>query len=135
MWAHTTTVWINSLHIPTGKQLSGPHVNQGFPPTTQTTTLWAHTTTVWINSHHIPTGKQLSWPHVHQPPPQQHKQPLCGHTQPLCELIAFISLLENNFQGPMLIKGSPPTTQTTTLWAHTTTVWINCPNTPTGQQL
>ena len=50
--------------------------------------------------------------------------PLCVHTQSLC------TLLENNFQGPMFIKGSPyKTTHITTVWAHTTTMY------PTGKQL
>ena len=50
--------------------------------------------------------------------------PLCVHTQSLC------TLLENNFQGPMFIRGSPyKTTHITTVWAHTTTVY------PTGKQL
>ena len=49
----------------------------------------------------------------------------CEGTQQLCELIHLKPLLENNFQGPMFIRGSPPTTQTNTVWAHTTIVWVN----------
>ena len=31
------------------------------------------------------------------PPPNQHKQPLCGYTEPLCESIHLKTLQENNF--------------------------------------
>ena len=55
---HITTVWARTTTVDTtGKQLSRPHVYQGFPPllllTTQTTTVY-------------PTEKQLSGPHVYQ---------------------------------------------------------------------
>ena len=50
--------------------------------------------------------------------------PLWVHTQSLC------TLLENNLQGPMFIRGSPyKTTHITTVWPHTTTVY------PTENQL
>ena len=43
VWAHTTTLWVNSPQITDVKQLSEPHVHQGPSPTTQTTNLWIHT--------------------------------------------------------------------------------------------
>ena len=67
--------------------------------------------------------------------PPKHKQPLCGHTQPLCGLIDVKTLLEHTFQSPMFTRGSPSTTQTITVWAHTTTVLVNSPQITTGKQL
>ena len=67
--------------------------------------------------------------------PPQHKQPHCGHTKQLCGLFDLKTLLKNNFQSPMFTRGSPSTTQTITVWAHTTTVLVNSPQITTGKQL
>ena len=42
------------------------------------------------------------------PPLPQHKQPLRGRTEPLCRLTHLKTVLENNFEDPMFIWGSPP---------------------------
>ena len=91
---------------------------------------------MWVNSPQTTTGKLLSGPHIYKGlTPHQHKQTLCEHSEPLCGLIDHKPLLENTFQGPMFIRGSPPTTQTSTVWAHTTIVWVNWPQITTGKQL
>ena len=82
---------------------------RGPPPSTLTTTVWAHGPTVWVNSSQKTTGNQLTEPHVYQgSPPHQHTQPLCRYTKPLCGSIHLKTVLENNCQGPMFIRGPPP---------------------------
>ena len=56
-----------------------------------------------------------------------------GHTEPLCVTIHLKKLLENNCQSPMFIRGPPPSTYTTTVWVHGTTVWVNSPQKTTGK--
>ena len=67
--------------------------------------------------------------------PLQHKQLLCKRAQPLCGLLDLKTPTGNQFSEPHVQQGSPPTTQTTTLWAHTTTVWVNGPQNTTGTHL
>ena len=60
----------------------------------------------------------------------------CRDTEPLCGSTHLKKLLENNFQSPMFIKGSPPpSTYTTTVWPHKTAVWVYSPQKTTGKQL
>ena len=59
------------------------------------------------------------------PFPPQYKLALCGHKQPLCGLTQIKSLLENNFQDPIFIKGSPFKTQTNTVWLRKTTRFMH----------
>ena len=101
--------------------------------TTNITTVWAHTTNTLLESNFqgpmfirgSPYKTTPSWkatfrfPYLSGTPPiKQLTLPLCGHSQPLC------TLLENNFQGPMFIRGSPyKTTHIATVWALITTVY------------
>ena len=60
---------------------------------------------------------------------------MCGHTQPLCWLNHLNTVLEHTYESPMFIRGPPSTTQTSTEWAHTTTVWVNSPQNFSGTHL
>ena len=123
-------MWVIGPENTTKNQFSEPHVQQGPPPTTQTSTLWAHTTSVWVNGHQNTTRNPLSEPMFTKPRPLKHKQQLRGHSQRLC------TLLESNFQDPMFLRVSPyKTTHITSLWAHTTAVWVNEPQNTTGTHL
>ena len=137
MCAHTITVYT------TGKQLSVLHVYQGFPPIKQHTyPLSGHTQPLCTLLKNNFQGLMFS----RAAPPfssSQHKQPLCGHTETLCGLIlsedqstsssmfqSLCTLMENNFQGPIFIRGSPyKTAHIPTVWAHIIIMY------PTGKQL
>ena len=139
VWAHTTTVWAgeNTMWVNSPVKtywktpFKGPMFIRGSPyKTIHITPVWPHTTTVY------PTGKQLLGPRVYQgrPPPPSPPHNTINHCvsglnhcvgQFLCK-----NLLENNFQGPTFIRGSPYNIpHITTVCAHTITVYT------TGKQL
>ena len=59
------------------------------------------------------------------PPPSQHKQPLCGYTEPLCGSFPFKKLWKTTLRTPCLPGVPPLTIQTTIVCVHETTVWVN----------
>ena len=74
----------------------------------QTTTTYSqHLQPLWYTN-----GKQLSRPRVNKgfPYMEYHTKPLCGHTKPLRTLNTYnrcVTLMENDCEGPVLIRVSP----------------------------
>ena len=107
---HISTVWPHTTIVYTGKQLPRRHVYEGFPLYN------THYHCVGTHNHSVHYWKAtFRTPCLYGVPPvKQHTFPLYGHSQPLC------TLLENNFQGRMFIRGSPyKITHITTVWALT----------------
>ena len=107
------------------------------PPSTYTTTVWAHGTTVLVNTPQKTPGKNCHSPMFPRGPPPLNTHNHCVGTCNHC-VGQYTSkhYWKTTFIAPCLsgVSPHPPSTHTTTVCAHGTTVCVNTPKKPTGKQ-